>query len=133
MSYSFGLNPKEVVRFTSQCTQCDLSSMFLENCRVVIDVLLDPQNRDESRIDNRPVGVGSETKQTLHLALDKKENNLKTYIAHFLRRKHESSALEDKTRDLGPIECVIVVDYKMKLLSMYQREWRECHQCLAWC
>ena len=47
---------------------------------------------------------------------------MKTYIAHLIRSKHESCALENTTKNLTPTECIIVFDYKMKLLTMYYHE-----------
>ncbi|KAK3753760.1 hypothetical protein QZH41_016439 [Actinostola sp. cb2023] len=72
--------------------------------------------------------TNSTTREKLALKLNEMVNTHWEYVGHLLRTKHQGDYYQYVLKNLKPGECVVVVDYKMKLelgkkIRENQRDW----------
>lgn len=98
---------------TSEASVC-------EECEQINRFLLDL----EAAVDTAILNPHEESKDELHCYLrDTLVRNLDIYVGHLLRKSHEV-ALDQRVIDSldKDTDCVVVIDYKMKVLSLVWRE-----------
>ena len=131
MSYAFNNSEGEVDQderiFPKTCQKCMLPQLLVESTRCAINELLESDKTNylqcrECVLSLKEIGLHNETRKSLHLFLDKREDQMLTLITHLIRSKHEDPTFDKITAELKDDEVFLIFDYKMKLLPMYHRE-----------
>jgi hypothetical protein len=108
LNYAF-----DVCSFEHTSRPTDVAPFYSVHCSL--------SNAIESLADNEPTAE-------LNTRLDDMVKIHYDYIAHLLRTKHQGDYYKYVLKNLQPGECVMVIDYKMKLelgkrVREIQREW----------
>ena len=91
------------------CVDCSRIDRFWQSIALAVDQF-------ESSSDT------NETKVSLALYADSLSANMNTYITHIMRKEHQARLYQEAVDNLKMDQVIIVVDFKMKLLSMLYRE-----------
>ena len=112
--YLFGAPPNNICRthHTQRCSECDSILLLPDKIELAV------QNVPDSRLE-----IIHESRQSLSTYVrEKLVKNLNTYYKHIIRAEHEKSTLDKVLENMELCDCVIVTDWKMKLLMMLYRE-----------
>eukprot|EP01031_Cornospumella_fuschlensis_P030653 gene30653-37038_t len=106
-------NPPPTHPPTTSCSKCDSIHLLIHNFRKLVSSL-SPEDLETK---------DPETKFTLQAFITEKlERSLYLYVAHILRSAVEKGRMDKILANLQEDECLMIVDWKMRLLMMLYRE-----------
>ena len=112
--FLFGALPNNIceTHHSQHCCDCDRIVLLIEKLEIAV----------QGVHENRLLIINESKQSLLTYVREKLTKNLNTYYKHIIRAEHEKSTIDKVLEDIGLCDCIIITDWKMKLLMMLYRE-----------